>query len=94
LIVSGQEAFIARAALAESAQRTLDLQYYIVAEDATATLLLYDTDIDLAYLSNGSRSRRYGIDSSRNLATGNDAALARAQSIAQGGYGQPNPGRN
>jgi putative cardiolipin synthase len=41
LIVSGQEAFLARAALAESAQRTLDLQYYIVAEDATATLLLY-----------------------------------------------------
>jgi cardiolipin synthase C len=41
LLVSGQEAFIARAALAESAERTLDLQYYIVAEDATATLLLY-----------------------------------------------------
>ena len=32
-------------------------------------LLLYDTDIDLAYLSNGSRSRRYGFDFSRNLAT-------------------------
>lgn len=41
LLVSGQEAFLARAALAESAERTLDLQYYIVAEDATATLLLY-----------------------------------------------------
>ncbi|MGC2517667.1 MAG: phospholipase D family protein [Burkholderiales bacterium] len=41
LLVSGQEAFLARAALAESAQRTLDLQYYIVGEDATATLLLY-----------------------------------------------------
>ncbi len=41
LLVSGQEAFVARAALAESAQRTLDLQYYIVADDATATLLLY-----------------------------------------------------
>ncbi len=41
LMTSGQEAFIARAALAESAERTLDLQYYIVAEDATATLLLY-----------------------------------------------------
>ena len=41
LIVSGQEAFLARAALAESAERTLDLQYYIVGEDATATLLLY-----------------------------------------------------
>lgn len=41
LLVTGQDAFIARAALAESAQRTLDLQYYIVAQDATATLLLY-----------------------------------------------------
>jgi len=41
LLVSGQEAFLARAALAESAERTLDLQYYIVADDATATLLLY-----------------------------------------------------
>lgn len=41
LLVSGKEAFIARAALAEAAERTLDLQYYIVAEDATATLLLY-----------------------------------------------------
>ncbi|OGA07088.1 MAG: hypothetical protein A3D95_05295 [Betaproteobacteria bacterium RIFCSPHIGHO2_12_FULL_69_13] len=41
LLASGHEAFLARAALAESAERSLDLQYYIVAEDATATLLLY-----------------------------------------------------
>lgn len=41
LLVSGEEAFIVRAATAEAAQRTLDLQYYIVADDATATLLLY-----------------------------------------------------
>lgn len=41
LLVLGQDAFLARAALAESAERTLDLQYYIVAEDATATLLFY-----------------------------------------------------
>lgn len=41
LLVSGQEAFLARAAMAEAAERTLDLQYYIVGEDATATLLLY-----------------------------------------------------
>jgi putative cardiolipin synthase len=41
LLVSGQEAFLARAALAEAAERTLDLQYYIVGDDATATLLLY-----------------------------------------------------
>ena len=42
-LVAGHEAFLARAALAQSAERTLDLQYYIVAEDATATLLLYRT---------------------------------------------------
>jgi cardiolipin synthase C len=41
LLVSGTDAFVARAALAEAAQRTLDLQYYVVAPDATATLLLY-----------------------------------------------------
>lgn len=41
LLTSGQEAFLARAALAEAAQHTLDLQYYLVAEDATATLLVY-----------------------------------------------------
>jgi putative cardiolipin synthase len=41
LLSSGQDAFIARAALAEAAQRTLDLQYYVVAEDATSALLLY-----------------------------------------------------
>jgi hypothetical protein len=31
--------------------------------------LYRDTDIDLVFLSNGSRSRRYGFDFSRNLAT-------------------------
>jgi hypothetical protein len=31
--------------------------------------LYRDTDIDLAYLSNGSRTSRYGFDFSRNLAT-------------------------
>ena len=41
LLVSGEEAFIVRAATAEAAQKTLDLQYFIVAGDATATLLLY-----------------------------------------------------
>ena len=41
LLSSGQEAFITRAALAEAAQRTLDLQYYVVTEDATSALLLY-----------------------------------------------------
>jgi len=42
LLISGQDAFAARAALAESAQRSLDLQYYIVAQDTTTTVLLYD----------------------------------------------------
>lgn len=41
LIASGQDAFLVRAGLARAAERTLDLQYYIVAQDATATLLLY-----------------------------------------------------
>jgi len=40
LLVSGPEAFAARAALAESTQRTLDLQYYSVARGSTSTLLL------------------------------------------------------
>lgn len=40
LIVSGRDAFVTRAALARAAERTLDLQYYIVAQDATATQLL------------------------------------------------------
>ncbi|MGE4340128.1 MAG: phospholipase D family protein [Pigmentiphaga sp.] len=41
LLISGQDAFVARAALAEASGRTLDLQYYVVGEDASATLLLY-----------------------------------------------------
>jgi len=41
LLVSGLEAFTIRAALAESAERTLDLQYYILSEDTTTQLLLY-----------------------------------------------------
>lgn len=41
LLISGQEAFAARAALAEAAQRSLDLQYHIVAHDTTSTQLLY-----------------------------------------------------
>ena len=41
LLPHGQEAFVVRAALANAAQHTLDLQYHIVAPDATGTLLLY-----------------------------------------------------
>ena len=40
-LVSGMDAFTLRAALAEGAERTLDLQYYIVQADATTQLLLY-----------------------------------------------------
>ncbi|MHB1142364.1 MAG: phospholipase D family protein [Sulfuricaulis sp.] len=40
-LASGMEAFTLRASLAESAERTLDLQYYIVQADATTQLLLY-----------------------------------------------------
>ena len=40
LLISGQEAFAARAALAEMAEHTLDLQYHLVAHDDAATLLL------------------------------------------------------
>ena len=40
IMAAGREAFVARAALADSAERTLDLQYYSVAEDLTTDLLL------------------------------------------------------
>jgi putative cardiolipin synthase len=40
LLVSGMEAFSVRASLAEAAERTLDLQYYIVRDDTTTQLLL------------------------------------------------------
>jgi putative cardiolipin synthase len=40
LVASGMEAFALRAALAEVAQRTVDLQYYAVHDDATGQLLL------------------------------------------------------
>ena len=40
VMASGQSAFMARAALAEAAERTLDLQYYSVGKDLTTDLLL------------------------------------------------------
>ena len=40
LLLSGQAAFEARVALADGAERTLDLQYYSVGEDLTTDLLL------------------------------------------------------
>ena len=40
LLATGPEALLARAALADAAEHTLDLQYYSVAQDATTDLLL------------------------------------------------------
>lgn len=40
VLATGHSAFVARAALADAAERTLDLQYYSVAEDLTTDLLL------------------------------------------------------
>ena len=40
VMAEGREAFVARAALADSAEQTLDLQYYSVADDLTTELLL------------------------------------------------------
>jgi putative cardiolipin synthase len=40
-LASGMDAFTLRASLAESAERTLDLQYYIIQQDATTQILLY-----------------------------------------------------
>ena len=40
LLITGQEAFAARAALAELAEHTLDLQYHLVTHDDATTLLL------------------------------------------------------
>lgn len=41
LLPTGQDAFITRAALADGAERSLDLQYHLVARDATGTMLLH-----------------------------------------------------
>ena len=41
LLDSGMDALAARAALAEAAEHTLDLQYYIVRESATTRMLIY-----------------------------------------------------
>jgi len=40
LLITGQDAFAARAALSELAEHTLDLQYHLVAHDDATTLLL------------------------------------------------------
>lgn len=40
VMAAGQTALVARAALADAAERTLDLQYYCVADDVTTDLLL------------------------------------------------------
>lgn len=74
LLVSGKEAFVVRAALAESAQRTLDLQYYIVTKDATATLLLYRA---LRAAQRGVRVRLLIDDINTGLRDSDLAVLAR-----------------
>lgn len=70
LLTSGMEAFSMRAALSESAQRTLDLQYYIVREDVTADLLLHRV---LLAANRGVRVRLLIDDV---YAAGNDLRLA------------------
>ncbi len=73
LLVSGQEAFAARAALAESAQRTLDLQYYLVMRDSTATLLLHRA---LLAAERGVRVRLLIDDMNTGLGDGDLAMLS------------------
>jgi putative cardiolipin synthase len=71
LLVTGEEAFVARAALAQSAERSLDLQYYAVADDATATMLLSQA------LRAAQRGVRVRVLLDDLYAVGRDAALAR-----------------
>jgi putative cardiolipin synthase len=78
LLVSGKEAFAARAGLTESAQRTLDLQYYIVAHDATATLLLYRA---LRAAQRGVRVRLLIDDMNLGLRDADLAILARHPNV-------------
>ena len=71
LLDSGLDAFAARAALAEAAERTLDLQYYIIREDMSAQLLLYEA---LRAADRGVRVRllvddRYAVGKDFDLAT-------------------------
>ena len=40
VVATGHAAFVARTALADAAERTLDLQYYSVSDDLTSDLLL------------------------------------------------------
>ena len=70
LLVSGLDAFAARAALAEAAERTLDLQYYIVRGDMSTQLLLYEV---LRAADRGVRVRLLVDDM---YDTGNDFDLA------------------
>jgi len=43
LLLTGTDAFAARAGVTRAAQRSLDLQYYAIADDETAAALLHDT---------------------------------------------------
>jgi putative cardiolipin synthase len=73
LLATGHEAFAARAALAETAEHTLDLQYYIVDHDETATLLLQRL---LRAAQRGVRVRLLVDDLDTRLSESDIAALA------------------
>lgn len=72
LLDSGLHAFAARAALAEAAERTLDLQYFIVREGMTTQLLLYEA---LRAADRGVRVRLL-VDGIGMYAVGKDFDLA------------------
>ncbi len=71
MLMLGEEAFLARAALAQTAERSLDLQYYMVADDATARTLMF------AALRAAQRGVRVRILLDDLYAVGRDDSLAR-----------------
>jgi putative cardiolipin synthase len=70
LLGSGMDAFVARMALAEAAERTLDLQYYIFHDDLTGKLILDNI------LSAADRGVRVRILVDDTTAKGRDAGIA------------------
>jgi putative cardiolipin synthase len=70
LLGSGMDAFVARMALAEAAERTLDLQYYIFHDDLTGKLILDNI------LSAADRGVRVRILIDDTTAKGRDAGIA------------------
>ena len=70
ILGSGMDAFVARMALAEAAERTLDLQYYIFHDDFTGKLILN------AALEAAERGVRVRILVDDTTAKGRDAGIA------------------